>query len=90
MAEWKKEWDIYEEFFSHYEELDDKGGDGDDEDEEEREDDDDNKDQADEEDEEAYARDDGEYGVFNDIEPNSESESQHYESSTTQDSTSIS
>ena len=88
----REEWRIYEEFFAHHEEEEDKGGDGDDEEEEEEEDDDedDNEDKEVEEDEEAYARDNGEYGVFDDRTPVTESDEERYESSATQDSSSVS
>jgi hypothetical protein len=88
-----EEWRIYEEFFAHHEEEEDKGGDGDDEDEDEdkeEEDEDDNEDKEVEEDEEAYARDNGEYGVFDDRTPVTESDEERYESSATQDSSSVS
>ena len=87
-----EEWRIYEEFFAHHEEEEDKGGDGDDEDEdeEEEEDEDDSEDKEVEEDEEAYARDNGQYGFFDDRTPVTESDEERYESSATQDSSSVS
>jgi hypothetical protein len=100
-----EEWRIYEEFFAHHqeeedkggngddedkEEEEDKGGNGDDEDKEEEEDEDDNEDKEVKEDEEAYARDNGEYGVFDDRTPVTESDEERYESSATQDSSSVS